>query len=117
MSVKFYDKYNRLLKESNKKSDRCEENTLNRDMIIYLEVEGGNITLNFELKDKNINKWFPYQYDDGVQIVNYTRTFKPGKYRLILPTTKNEDTIAVIFESQNEYTNANIYIVPNFTQY
>jgi hypothetical protein len=116
MSVRFYNKYNQLIEEVNETSGRVEENTLSNDIILYVEVLNGEMELTFELQDKMIGKWFPYQYDDGIEIVEYKRNFIPGKYRIILPTTKNEDKIAVNYNG-NDVLDANIYIVPNFTQY
>jgi len=117
MSIKFYDKYNQLISEETGNTGRCEEKTLSRNMIIYVEVQNGETTIDFEVKDKNVKKWFPYQYDDGAELVSYTRNLKPGKYRIILPTTKNEDELAIIFKNKGTETNANFYIVPNFTQF
>lgn len=116
MSVRFYNKYNQLITEQPSESGSAIENTLACDIILYVEVLEGTITLNFELMDNVINKWFPYQYDDGIKLNDYVRTLNPGKYRIILPTTKNENQIKVLYTGSN-VLDANIYIVPNYNQF
>jgi hypothetical protein len=119
MSVTFYNKYNQKLKEIDALEGRCEENTLSRDIIIYADVRCGEFDITFEVLDNRINKWFPYQFDDGLKIVEYKRRLSPGKYRILLPTTKNEDKIAINFKGikNTENIDADFYIIPNFNQY
>jgi hypothetical protein len=115
-SVKFYNKYNELLLESDNNEGRCEENTLSNDVTLYAEIICGEVDVSFEVQDKNIKNWFPYQFDTGKEVIDYIRHLKPGKYRILLPTTKNEDKIAVKYNGSDNL-NAVFYIVPNFTQF
>jgi len=117
MSVKFYDKYNVLKKEFDTKTGEYETETLSSDILLYVDVKEGNIKLNFDLMDRNLGLYFPYQYDDGVELVEYERTLKEGKYRIILPTTKNEDMIKINFDSESGNIDADLYVVPNYFQY
>jgi hypothetical protein len=114
MAVKFYNKYNQLITEIDGNKGRCEENTLSKDLVIYVEVECGEFDLEFEVLDSRINKWFPYQNKDNLE--NYKLHLTPGKFRIRLSTLFNEDKIALIFKGE-ENIDANFYIIPNFTQY
>ena len=112
--VIFYNRFKEVLKESNEKEGYCEDYTLNRDIILYADIQCGEFTLTFELKDNRLNFYFPYQYDDGKSLVNYKRTLKEGKYRLILPSTLNEDIIKINYIANTDKFNAKFYIVPNY---
>jgi len=115
-SIRFYNKFNELIKQVSENSGSAEETTLSRDVTIYVDVFEGKCDITFEMKDRQIGIWFPYQFDDGENINIYKRTLTEGKYRIILPTTRNEDSIRVNIKAE-DVIKADVFIVPDYNQF
>jgi len=128
--IKIYDQYKKLVAQIDNLSNPKGEGfipTIGKDCLIYIKLDKNNsdaLDIMFDVYEKTADDWFPVQYDDGAAIVTYKRRLsEDGNYRIPVPTTKNEDQLKIKVEDirdsdvNDNVLEAEIYMIPNFTQF